>query len=344
MKSAVFHGKCDIRVEEREIPSVGPEEVLIKVMACGVCGSDVHIFEGDQGSTTTVPPLIQGHEFAGIIAEVGENVKGWKVGDHVCADPADNCNECYYCLNGLMSHCDHMKAIGTNVDGGFSQYCKVKARLLHKLNDDVTFVEGAMAEPLACCINGADRSDIKVGDNVVVYGGGAIGLLLMQLAKLKGASNVVLVEPVEEKRKMAEKIGASFTIDPVHQDVIGTLKENGIEHVHCVIETCGRKDTSEQAMDVVDKHGTVVLFAVTAVSASMDLPTYKLFQKELTVKGSYCSPYDMGRAVELINAHRIDVTTMLAGLEPLEKLSEILSSPQLRAKGKYIILPNGKEE
>ena len=237
-----------------------------------------------------------------------------------------------------------MKAIGTNVDGGFSQYCKVKARLLHKLNDDVTFVEGAMAEPLACCINGADRSDIKVGDNVVVYGGGAIGLLLMQLAKLKGASNVVLVEPVEEKRKMAEKIGASFTIDPVHQDVIGTLKENGIEHVHCVIETCGRKDTSEQAMDVVDKHGTVVLFAVTAVSASMDLPTYKLFQKELTVKGSYCSPYDMGRAVELINAHRIDVTTMLAGLEPLEKLSEILSSPQLRAKGKYIILPNGKEE
>lgn len=344
MKSAVFHGKCDIRVEEREIPSVGPEEVLIKVMACGVCGSDVHIFEGDQGSTTTVPPLIQGHEFAGIIAEVGENVKGWKVGDHVCADPADNCNECYYCLNGLMSHCDHMKAIGTNVDGGFSQYCKVKARLLHKLNDDVTFVEGAMAEPLACCINGADRSDIKVGDNVVVYGGGAIGLLLMQLAKLKGASNVVLVEPVEEKRKMAEKIGASFTIDPVHQDVIGTLKENGIEHVHCVIETCGRKDTSEQAMDVVDKHGTVVLFAVTAVSASMDLPTYKLFQKELTVKGSYCSPYDMGRAVELINAHRIDVTTMMAGLEPLEKLSEILSSPQLRAKGKYIILPNGKEE
>lgn len=344
MKSTVFHGKCDIRVEEREIPSVGPEEVLIKVMACGVCGSDVHIFEGDQGSTTTVPPLIQGHEFAGIIAEVGENVKGWKVGDHVCADPADNCNECYYCLNGLMSHCDHMKAIGTNVDGGFSQYCKVKARLLHKLNDDVTFVEGAMAEPLACCINGADRSDIKVGDNVVVYGGGAIGLLLMQLAKLKGASNVVLVEPVEEKRKMAEKIGASFTIDPVHQDVIGTLKENGIEHVHCVIETCGRKDTSEQAMDVVDKHGTVVLFAVTAVSASMDLPTYKLFQKELTVKGSYCSPYDMGRAVELINAHRIDVTTMLAGLEPLEKLSEILSSPQLRAKGKYIILPNGKEE
>ena len=224
MKSAVFHGKCDIRVEEREIPSVGPEEVLIKVMACGVCGSDVHIFEGDQGSTTTVPPLIQGHEFAGIITEVGENVKDWKVGDHVCADPADNCNECYYCLNGLMSHCDHMRAIGTNVDGGFSQYCKVKARLLHRLKDDVTFVEGAMAEPLACCINGADRSDIKVGDNVVVYGGGAIGLLLMQLAKLQGASQVILVEPVEEKRRMAEKIGASFTIDPVHQDVIKTLR------------------------------------------------------------------------------------------------------------------------
>lgn len=344
MKSAVFHGKCDMRVEERDIPSVGPEEVLIQVMACGVCGSDVHIFEGDQGSTTTVPPLIQGHEFSGIIVETGEAVKGWKAGDRVCVDPADNCNECYYCMNGLMSHCDHMKAIGTNVDGGFSQYCKVKARLLHRLNEDVSFIEGAMAEPLACCINGADRSEIKVGDNVVVYGGGAIGLLLMQLAKLKGASRVVLVEPVEEKRETAKKIGASLTIDPVHQDVIRTLRENGIDHVHCVIETCGRKDTSEQAMDVVDKHGTVVLFAVTAVSATMNLPTYKLFQKELTVKGAYCSPYDMGRAVELINAHRIDVTTMLAGLEPLERLGEILASPQLRAKGKYMILPNGEQK
>ncbi|MDO4260764.1 MAG: alcohol dehydrogenase catalytic domain-containing protein [Eubacteriales bacterium] len=341
MKSAVFYGRHDIRVEERPIPQIGPEEVLIKVMACGVCGSDLHIYEGDQGSTTTVPPLVQGHEFSGVVTEVGSAVTNCQVGDRVCVDPADNCNDCYYCASGMMGHCEHMGAIGTNIDGGFSQYCKVKARLIHHLADSVTFVEGAMAEPLACCINGADRSDIKVGDNVVVYGGGMIGLLLLQLARLKGASRVALVEPVEEKRESARRLGADLVIDPVHQNVKTALLENGFFHVQVVIETCGRRDTSEEAMDIVDRRGTVVLFAVSAVDAAIDLKTYQLFQKELTVKGSYCSPYDMGRAVELLNAHRLDVTSMLGGMEPLEGLSEVLASPQKRAKGKYVILPNG---
>lgn len=344
MRSAVFHGKHDIRVEEREIPEISSEEVLIKVMACGVCGSDLHIYEGDQGSTTTVPPLIQGHEFSGVVVKVGDAVTSIKVGDRVCVDPADNCGECYYCANGKMSHCLDMHAVGTNVDGGFSQYCKVKGRLVYHIADDVSFIEGAMAEPLACCINGADRSNIEVGNNVVIYGGGMIGLLMLQLAKLRGASKVALVEPVEEKRDLALKIGADLVINPMEQGVKETLDASGMEHVHVVVECCGIRSTSEEAIEIVDRQGTVVLFAVTAVDASMGLKTYTLFQKELTVRGSYCSPYDMGRAVDLINAHRIDVTTMLGGLEPLEGLVEVLSNPKKRAKGKFVILPNGKEE
>ncbi len=341
MKSAVFLGKQNIQVMEREIPNPGPDEVLIKVMACGVCGSDVHIYDGDQGSTSTTPPLVQGHEFSGVVVEVGNNVTSCKKGDRVCVDPADNCNECYYCASGMMHHCEHMGAIGTNIDGGFSQYCKVPGRLIHHLADDVTFIEGAMAEPLACCINGADRSNIKVGDNVVVYGGGMIGLLLLQLAKRKGAANVVLVEPIEEKRKMAEKLGAVFTINPVQENVKAALLSHGLNHIQVVIETCGWKNTSEEAIDIADRGGTVILFAVTKVDSKIDLMTYELFQKELTIKGSYCSPYAMGRAVELINSHSIDVTTMLAGTKSLEGLTEILRDPAVRAKGKWVILPNG---
>ncbi len=342
MKAAVFHGAYDMRVEEYEKPVPKPTEVLIKVGACGVCGSDVHIFQGDQGSTSTEPPLIQGHEFAGQIVALGSEVTNWKVGERVSADPADNCNECFYCSNGMMSHCENMRAIGTNVDGGFAEYVVVPARLLHRLAENVTFVEGAMAEPLACCINGIDRSDIKAGDNVVVYGGGAIGLLLMQLAKRRGASRVILVEPMPDKRVMAEKLGAAFTINPMEERVADALKKQGIDHVQVVIETCGLKSTSEEAMEIVDRQGTVVLFAVTAVDNVIGLKTYNLFQREITVKGSFCSPYDMGRAVEMINAHAIDVTTMLAGLESLEELPGILADPKKRAKGKYIILPNGK--
>ncbi len=344
MKSAVFHGRHDIRVEECQIPKIGPEEVLIKVMACGVCGSDLHIYEGEQGSAQTVPPLIQGHEFSGIVTEVGSAVTNCQVGDRVCVDPADNCGECYYCASGKMSHCEHMRAIGTNVDGAFSQYCKVKSRLVYHLADDVSFIEGAMAEPLACCINGADRTEIKVGDNVVIYGGGMIGLLMLQLAKLKGASRVALVEPVENKRETARKLGADLTINPLEEDVREVLNRNGMGHVQVAVECCGIRSTSQEAVDLVDRQGTVVLFAVTAVDAAMDLKTYTLFQKELTVRGSYCSPYAMGRAVELINAHRIDVTTMLGGREPLEGLAEILSNPKKRALGKFVILPNGELE
>lgn len=341
MKSAVFYGKRDIRVEERAIPEIEAEEVLIKVMACGVCGSDLHIYEGDQGSTTTVPPQVQGHEFSGVITQVGSAVTNCKVGDRVCVDPADNCGECFYCASGMMSHCDHMRAIGTNVDGGFSQYCKVKSRLIHHLADTTSFVEGAMAEPLACCINGIDRSNIKPGDNVVVYGGGMIGLLMLQLAKLKGASRVALIEPVQERREMALKVGADLVINPLEQDTKSALRANQMLHITTVIECCGLQRTSEEAIEIVDKQGTVVLFAVTAVDAAMDLKTYTIFQKEVTVTGSFCSPYTMARAVALINSRRIDVTSMLGGFEALEGVNEVLSNAKKRAKGKFVILPNG---
>lgn len=344
MKSAIFYGKRDIRVEERPIPEVAAEEVLIKVMACGVCGSDLHIYEGDQGSAATIPPQVQGHEFAGIITEIGSAVTNCKVGDRVCVDPADNCGECFYCALGMISHCDHMGAIGTNIDGAFSQYCKVKSRLIHHLIDTTSFIEGAMAEPLACAINGIDRSNINPGDNAVIYGGGMIGLLMLQLAKLKGAARVALVEPVEERREMAVKLGADLVINPLERGVEETLQANHLNHIKTVIECCGLQRTSEEAIEIVDKQGTVVLFAVTAPDAIMDLKTYTIFQKELTVTGSYCSPYTMTRAVELINSRRIDVTSMIGGYEPLEGVDEVLSNARKREKGKFVILPNEDPE
>ena len=344
MKCIVFHGKKDERIEYRKIPEPKEEEVLVKVMACGVCGSDVHIFEGDQGSAAAVPPLIQGHEFAGVIAKTGTKVKSCKVGDRVVVDPANNCEECFYCEAGLMSHCDDMEAIGTTRDGGFAQYCAVPARLIHHLADDVTFQEAAMTEPLACCINGADRSDIELGDDVVIYGGGPIGLLHLQLSLLKGASRVAVVEPVEEKRAMAKKLGAYCTIDPTKEKVKDTLCKNGMYHIKTIIETCGRKDTSEEAIEIADKHGTVIFFAVTGVNATIELKTYTVFQKELSIKGSYCSPYGMERATHMINTHQIDVTTMVCEAISLEELEQVLNDPKKRARGKYIVLPNGETD
>lgn len=341
MRSAVFLGPGDMRLMETERPCPAAHQVLIQVMACGVCGSDVHIFQGDQGSTETVPPQIQGHEFSGVVAAIGAGVLNFKVGDRVCADPADNCQACYYCTSGRISHCERMGAIGTNRPGGFAQYCAVPERLVHRIDDSVTFVEAAMAEPLACCINGIDRSNIQAGDPVLIYGAGTIGLLLLQLARLRGASRVAVVEPVEAKRAMAGRLGADLVLDPHAGPLRAELNQNGFLHIRVIIETCGLQAAAEEAVELIDRAGTILLFAVPAVQAVMQLKTYALFQKELTVRSAFCSPNTMGRAVALLRAHRIDVVSMLAGKAPLDRLPVILSQPREREKGKWIVMPNG---
>ena len=195
MKSAVFYGKHDLRVEESAKPAVGKRDVLINVKACGVCGTDVHIYEGDKGAADVTPPTILGHEFAGVVEAVGSDVAGFKPGDRVCIDPNHPCGCCEPCRDGINHYCEHMTGYGTTVNGGFAEYCSVDMQQVYKLGDHTSFEQGAMTEPVACCLHGIDMCNIKPGSTVVVIGGGMIGLLMMQLAKNAGATKVVLLEP-----------------------------------------------------------------------------------------------------------------------------------------------------
>ena len=206
MKSAVFYGKHNLKIEEHEMPKVGANDVLIRVKACGVCGTDVHIYEGDKGAAEVTPPTILGHEFSGIVAEVGANVTNYKAGDRVCIDPNCYCGACEPCRNGIAHYCEHMIGYGTTVNGGFAEYCAVNERQVYKLGENTTFEQGAMTEPAACCLHGIDMCEIKPGHQVVVIGGGMIGLLMLQLAKLAGAAKVALLEPVESQKK--DRFGA----------------------------------------------------------------------------------------------------------------------------------------
>ena len=250
MKSAVFYGKHDLRVEEHEMPKVGPKDVLIQVKACGVCGTDVHIYEGDKGAAEVTPPTILGHEFSGVIAEVGSEVTNYKAGDRVCIDPNCYCGACEPCRNGVVHYCEHMIGYGTTVNGGFAEYCAVNERQVYKLGDNTSFEQGAMTEPVACCLHGMDMCEIRPGHQVVVIGGGMIGLLMLQLSRLAGAAKVALLEPVESKREVGKKLGADICIDPIHEDVKARLKEEGMTWVNTVIECVGRPSTIEQAIDI----------------------------------------------------------------------------------------------
>lgn len=339
MKSAVFYGKHDMRIEEYPIPEPGDQEVLIKVKACGICGTDVHIYEGDKGAAEVTPPTILGHEFSGIVAKVGSRVKKYRAGDRVCVDPNCYCGTCDYCRNGIAHFCEHMIGYGTTVNGGFAEYCAVKESQVYRLGENTTFEQGAMAEPVACCIHGMDMCDVRPGSQVVVIGGGMIGLLMLQLAKLAGASRVALLEPVEKKRKMAQKLGADVCIDPLTENAEEKLKEAGMNWIHTVIECAGRTSTMEQAIELAGKKGTVMMFGLTRPDDVIAVKPFRIFQKELTLRASYINPYTQKRALELIDSGRLDVQSMICGTAGLEKLEEILKTPALRAEGKYIISP-----
>lgn len=339
MRSAVFYGKHDLRIEDHEMPKVGPKDVLIQVKACGVCGTDVHIYEGDKGAAEVTPPTILGHEFSGVITEVGSEVQHYQVGDRVCIDPNCYCGACDPCRKGVAHYCEHMIGYGTTVNGGFAEYCAVNERQVYKLGEHTTFEQGAMTEPVACCLHGMDMCEIQPGHQVVIIGGGMIGLLQLQLARLAGAAKIALLEPVESKREVAEKLGADVCIDPIHADVKACLKEAGMTWINTVIECVGRPSTIEQAIDIAGNKAVVMMFGLTKPDETISVKPFEIFRKELELKASYINPYTQKRALDLIDSGRLDVSSMVYEICGLDRLADILGKPELRAKGKYIISP-----
>lgn len=339
MKSAVFYGKHDIRVEQSALPQIGPQDVLIKVMACGVCGTDVHIFEGDKGSAQCTPPTVLGHEFSGVVETVGSDVTNVKPGDRVSVDPNCYCGCCDYCRDGIAHYCQKMIGYGTTVNGAFAQYCAVDARQVYLLGAHTSFIQGAMAEPVACCLHGVDMCGIEPGSTVAVIGGGMIGLIIMQLARISGASTVILIEPVETKRRMAEKLGADLLINPFKEDAKAVLLKNGITRVNAVIECAGLPATIEQAVSIAGNKSIVMMFGLTKPDDTISIKPFELFQKEIELKASFINPYTQKRALSLIDSGRIDVSSMILEPRGLNDLAGILADPKLRSMGKYVIDP-----
>ncbi len=339
MKAAVFYGKGQLRVTEVPTPTPKPGEVLVRVMACGICGTDVHIFHGDEGAAATPPGTVLGHEFAGVIAAAGPGVTDAAAGDRVCVDPNQLCGRCRFCRGAEGHFCTHMVGIGTTVHGGFAEYCAVPVSQIHRIADTTSFAEAAMAEPLSCCLHGIDLCDVRPADTVLVIGCGMIGLLMIQLAKLAGAAQVIAVEPNETARAHALRLGADCCIDPTRGDPAEALRQFGAPRVTKVIECVGRPETMMQAVDLAGARATVMFFGLTAPAETIAIRPFALFKKELTLKSSYINPYTQQRAVDLIDGKRIDVHSMVTRTAPLAELPEILANPALR-RGKVLIRPN----
>ncbi len=337
MKAVVFYGKNDVRFEDRPVPKIKDNEVLLRVHACGICGTDVHIFGGDEGAAKTPANTVLGHEFAGEVVEVGKSVTGISVGDHAAADPNVLCGGCDFCRKGIGHFCEHMTGIGTTVDGGFAEYCAVPASQIQLMPKALPFVEAAMTEPVSCCLHGIDLCNIKLGSTVAVIGCGMIGLLMLRLSILSGAAKVIAIEPVMEKREQAMKLGATLCVDPTATDVSKYLSEQGITQVDTVIECVGLKATIEQAISIAGKYSTVMMFGLTKPDDTISVKPFELFKKEIVLKASYINPYTFSPAAAMIQSGRLHLDSMIGGTAPLSELPEILGDPKRRSLGKIVI-------
>ena len=287
MNGSYFLGNQSFEVRPLPDQEPGPGCVRVRVAACGVCGTDVHIYHGGKGSADVKPPVVLGHEFSGVVEALGPGVDTLALGDHVTVDPNMYCGKCHYCRIGKKQLCTGLQAYGVNLNGGFAETCVVKQEQCYRLFPSVPLKYGAMTEPLACAVHGIDRANIRHGDTVCVLGGGAVGLMMVQLARMAGASQVLLSEPVAMRREIGLQVGADAAIDPVNEDLAARVREiTGLPGVDVVIECVGNAIAMKQAFQICKRGTTILLFAVHPVDELDQFSPFDIYNKELNIVGS----------------------------------------------------------
>ncbi len=339
MKAVRLEGIDQIFVHDVEKPVPGPEDLLVRVEACGICGTDRHLLHGEFPST---PPVTLGHEFSGIIEEMGGAVSGFAVGSRITGNPNIHCGRCDQCQVNRVNLCRNLSAIGIHRDGGFSEFVIVPQKQAYALPLSLDPLHGAFCEPLACCLHGVDIAQIKTGSSVIVLGGGVIGLLTVQLARLAGAATVVLVTRQESKRTLAETLGATHTIDPGAGDVTARISgPSGMlpGGADVVIECAGVAETVEQSVRLARSGGTVVILGVMAQGAKVSFEPFDILFRELRVLGSFINPDTHGRAAAMIASGIIKVGPLISRTISLDEAPEAIRNPARPGEVRALVVP-----
>jgi 2-desacetyl-2-hydroxyethyl bacteriochlorophyllide A dehydrogenase len=323
MRALVYRGPGRVGVEEWPRPEVRPGQVLVRVRACGVCGTDRHIYHGE---FPAVAPVVLGHEYAGEVEEVGEGVADLAPGDRVAVDPNIVCGTCRPCRQGKVHLCENLTALGVNYDGGFGEYSLAPRTQLHPFPSSLGWTEAAMAEPVACCLHGIDLAGIRAGQTVLVIGGGAIGQIHAQLARLSGAARVVVSDTIGQRRELALALGADGVLDPSAQSVV-EMRQTLDGGADVVVEAVGSQVTTEQSLALVAAGGTVLWFGVAPPEARSSVSPEDIYRREITVRGSFVNPFTHGRALALLASGRLQVAPLITRQVALEELPAILARP-----------------
>ncbi len=307
---AMYYNNKDVRIQEMPTPQIGDDEFLLKVMASGICGSDV-----TEWYRVPKAPKVLGHEATGVIAQTGKNVKKYQVGDRVFVSHHVPCNKCRYCLRGNHTACETLHT--TNYfPGGFAQYIRVPKinveQGVYKLPDDMSFEKGTFIEPLACVIRGQRLAAIQKDDTMLIIGGGLAGILHTQLARANGVRNVIVADVNPYRLRLAEKFGAHQTIDAT-ENLSQKLKEvNGGRLADQVVVCAGATQAALGALECVGKGGTILFFAVPDPSVRVPVPITEFWRNEVVLRTSYgAAPRDLEESLVVLSENKVDVVGMI---------------------------------
>jgi 2-desacetyl-2-hydroxyethyl bacteriochlorophyllide A dehydrogenase len=329
MKAIQVKNPHQVELVNLAVPRPGENEVLIKVMASGICGTDVHILRGEYLGDY---PVIPGHEFSGVVEQVGGNVRRFQAGERVAVEPNIACDNCYNCLHNRQNFCLNWQAIGVTRPGGIAQYVLAPEKAVFSIGD-LPFESGAFVEPLSCVLHGVERAKVRLADRVALLGAGPIGILLLQSARLRGAARVTVVEKNPARAALAQASGA--------QQCFGHVDELEKERYDVVIDATGVVPLMERAIDLARPGGTVLLFGVPPAGQRMEIEAFQIFRKGLTVLSSFTSVRNSYQAVALLQSGQVDVSDLISHQLPLDEFERgvELIEGGLEGVKKVLILP-----
>jgi L-iditol 2-dehydrogenase len=319
MKALLLSSYNHLELANLPVPSPAPDEVLIRVAACGICGSDVHGYDGSSGRR--IPPLVMGHEAAGIVSAVGSSVSSFAPGDRVTFDSTVYCGACPSCLRGDMNLCDSRQVLGVSCGdyrraGAFAEFVAVPARILHRLPENLPFAEAAMLEAVAVAIHGVNLAHITASDSVLVIGAGTIGILTLQAVRATGCKKVLVTDVDQNRLNLAKQLGATETrlsSENLQSQILQLTSNQGVD---VALECVGRNETVAAGIDAARKGGTVVL--VGNIAPSVNLPLQKVVTRQIRLQGSCASSGEYPRAIELLASGAIKVKPLITAVAPLE--------------------------
>ncbi len=316
MRAGRILGPGRTEVATVPVPSPGAGEVLIEVARAGICGTDLHILDGEYELARF--PMTPGHEFAGTIRAVGEGVRRRRVNERVTADPNLPCGVCPECQRGAVNQCHDLAVVGVTRDGAFARWVVVPEGVVVPLGD-LSFAEGALAEPLACVVWGLERVRVKPGDSALVFGAGPMGCLLAQAVKAAGAARVAVVDVAPARLAIARSLGADLVVTP---DELHRLRDFAPLGFELVAEATGLPSVLEDAVDHARPGGTVWVFGVAAGDARASISPYQLFRRDLSLVGSFAVNQTVPRAVAMIAGGSVNVAPLVSHVLPIESFGE----------------------